>query len=162
MAETRKSTQQQETGTQEATAPARRSAATAQLRTDRGDTSIDESVVAKIAGIAAREIEGVERLGGAVSGALADVVGRIRGGEHRTGGVGVEVGERQAAADLTLIVQYPAPITEVTQNVRQNVIDRVETLTGLEVVEVNIAVTDLAFEEAEEEAGERGGSPRVE
>lgn len=140
--------------------PARRSGGATQLHTDHGVTSIDESVVAKIAGIAAREVKGVERLGGTVTGALADVVGRIRGGEHRTTGVGVEVGERQAAADLSLIVRYPAPIAEVTENVRQNVIDRVETLTGLEVVEVNIAVTDLAFEDEETEQAE--GDRRVE
>lgn len=160
MAETKKSPQQQETRAEEGIVPARRPGAATQLQTERGVTSIDESVVAKIAAIAAREVEGVERLGGAVSSSLANVVGRIRGSEHRTGGVGVEVGERQAAADLTLIVRYPAPIDEVTQNVRQNVIDRVETLTSLEVVEVNIAVTDLAFEA--EESGEHARSPRVE
>lgn len=138
--------------------PARRSGAS-QLQTDRGVTSIDESVVAKIAGIAAREVEGVERLGGTVTGALSSVVGRIRGGEHRTAGVGVEVGERQAAADLTMIVRYPVPIAQVTENVRQNVIDRIEQLTGLEVVEVNIAVTDLAFED--DEGDDDGQSRRV-
>ena len=160
MAETKKSNQQRETEDHGGTAPARRSETAAQLRTERGVTSIDESVVAKIAGIAAREVQGVERLGGAISGALSDVVGRIRGADHRTGGVGVEVGERQAAADLTLIVRYPAPIVEVTENVRHNVIDRVETLTGLEVVEVNIVVPDLAFEDEETDQPER--APRVE
>lgn len=138
--------------------PARRSGGATQLHTDKGVTSIDESVVAKIAAIAAREVEGVDRLGGTVTGALSSVVGRIRGGEHRTTGVGVEVGERQAAADLTMVVRYPTPIAEVTENVRQNVIDRVETLTGLEVVEVNIAVTDLAFED--DDRSEEGGQER--
>lgn len=125
------------------------------LETDRGTTSIDDSVVAKIAALAAREVDGVAALGGAMSGALANVVGRIRGGEHRTAGVGVEVGSRQAAVDISCQMQYPASIHEVADSVRQNVIDRIESMTGLEVVEVNIAVSDLVFPEGEEESDQR-------
>lgn len=121
---------------------------------DRGTTTIDDSVVAKIAGIAAREVSGVASMGGALSGAVAQVVGRIRGEEHATSGVGVEVGTRQAAVDLSITVQYPAVITEVASSVRDNVIDRIETLTGLEVVEVNIAVAGLAFPGGEEDGDE--------
>lgn len=112
----------------------------------RGTTSIAESVVSKIAALAAREVDGVESLGGALSGALAGVVGRIRGDEHKTAGVGVEVGTKQAAVDLSMTVRYPAAIQEVADAVRQNVIDRIESMTGLDVVEVNVAITDLAFE----------------
>jgi uncharacterized alkaline shock family protein YloU len=112
----------------------------------QGKTTIAESVVAKISALAAREVPGVESLGGAISGALSTVVGRVRGDEHRTAGVGVEVGTRQAAVDLTMTVRYPYPIHEVAEAVRQNVIDRIQTMTGLEVTEVNVAVTDLAFE----------------
>lgn len=117
----------------------------------RGTTTIDDSVVAKIAGIAAREVNGVASLGGALSGAVAEVVGRIRGEEHATSGVGVEVGTRQAAVDLVMTVQYPAVITELASSVRENVIDRIEKLTGLEVVEVNIAIAGLAFPDGEED-----------
>jgi uncharacterized alkaline shock family protein YloU len=124
------------------------------LETDRGTTSIDDSVVAKIAALAAREVDGVAALGGALSGALASVVGRIRGGEHRTAGVGVEVGSRQAAVDISCQMQYPASIHEVADSVRQNVIDRIESMTGLEVVEVNIAVSDLVFPGGEEGSGQ--------
>ena len=122
---------------------------------DRGTTTIDDGVVAKIAGIATREVKGVASMGGNLSGAVAQVVGRIRGEEHATSGVGVEVGTRQAAVDLVITVQYPATITEVASSVRDNVIDQIEKLTGLEVVEVNIAVTDLAFPGGEEEDDER-------
>ena len=129
------------------------------LETDRGTTSFDDSVVAKIAALAAREVDGVAELGGALSGALANVVGRIRGGEHRTAGVGVEVGSRQAAVDISCQMQYPASIHEVADSVRQNVIDRIESMTSLEVVEVNIAVSDLVFPE---ESGSGQGPSRVE
>lgn len=121
---------------------------------DRGTTTIDDGVVAKIAGIATREVKGVASMGGNLSGAVAQVVGRIRGEEHATSGVGVEVGTRQAAVDLVITVQYPATITEVASSVRDNVIDQIERLTGLEVVEVNIAVTDLAFPGEEQEGSE--------
>ncbi len=123
------------------------------LDTERGSTSIDDSVVAKIAALAAREVNGVAALGGTLSGALGDVVGRIRGSEHRTAGVGVEVGSRQAAVDISCQMEYPASIHEVADSVRQNVIDRIETMTGLEVVEVNIAVADLVF--PDEEGGDQ-------
>jgi len=70
----------------------------------------------------------------------------VRGSEHKTAGVGVEVGAKQAAVDLTMKVRYPFPIHEVADSVRQNVTERIESMTGLQVVEVNIAVTDLAFD----------------
>ena len=137
--------------------PTEASSSIVRQETDRGTTTIDESVVAKIAGIAAREVEGVASLGGAVSGAIAGVVSRVRGGsEHGTAGVGVEVGSRQAAVDLTLTVLYPAVIPDVATNVRDNVAERIERLTGLEVVEVNIAITDLRFEGEEDEDTGRG------
>lgn len=118
----------------------------------QGKTTIAEVVVTKIASLAAREVDGVDSLGGAISGAISGVVGRVRGSEHRTAGVGVDVGTKQAAVDLTMKVRYPYPIHEVAESVRQNVIDRIEAMTGLEVVEVNIAVTDLAFDSDEDDA----------
>ena len=116
----------------------------------RGKTTIAEVVVTKIAALAAREVDGVADLGGAVSSAISSVVGRVRGSEHRTSGVGVEVGTKQAAVDLVIKVRYPFPIHDVAESVRQNVIDRVEGMTGLAVVEVNIAVIDLAFDDENE------------
>ncbi len=119
-----------------------------QLQTEYGTTTIADNVVAKIASIAAREVSGVAELGGSVSGAISGVMGRITGSssnEPRTSGVNVEVGETQAAVDLTLKALYPASIHQVADAVRQNVRDRIESMTGLEVVEVNINVVDLLF-----------------
>jgi uncharacterized alkaline shock family protein YloU len=126
------------------------------LQTERGSTSIARTVVEKIVAIAVREVGGVADLGGAVSGAFGGVVNRLRTSqEPSTAGVSVEVGERQAAVDLTLKVQYPAPIHEVAEAVRSNVIDRVESMTGLDVTEVNITVADLAFPGEQEEQPEQ-------
>jgi uncharacterized alkaline shock family protein YloU len=121
------------------------------LQTERGSTTIADGVVAKIATLAAQEVYGVSRLGGAVSGAIGSVVGRIRGSEHDTSGVSVEVGEREAAVDISMTVEYPASLHEVADAVRERVIERVESMTGLRVVEVNINVTDLSFPGADSE-----------
>lgn len=129
--------------------------ATALQTSDQGGTTtLDNTVVSKIASIAAREVDGVHKLGGNITSALSGVVSRIRGDEHATGGVGVEVGTRQAAVDLTLIALYPVPLQDLTQAVRDNVRSRIEELTGLEVVEVNIAVTDLHFPGEESQSDE--------
>lgn len=151
MSDTNTQTQKQQQGSP---AKSRGGGSVAKLETDQGSTSIDDSVVAKIAAIAAREVDGVADLGGNLSGALGNVVGRIRGSEHRTTGVGVEVGSRQAAVDINCKMQYPASIHEVADSMRQNVIDRIESMTGLQVVEVNIAVNDLVFPGGENEETE--------
>jgi len=120
--------------------------------TTTGKTTIAEGVVAKVAGIAARAVPGVYALGG--GGARA--MGVLRDAFNATDlsqGIKVEVGETQAAVDLTLVVEYPAPIQEVCDNVRASVAGAISTLVGLEVVEVNIAVNDvhLPGEESEPE-----------
>jgi uncharacterized alkaline shock family protein YloU len=107
-----------------------------------GRTTIAEGVVAKVAGIAAREVTGVYALGGGGArafGALRDAVNAT----DLTQGVKVEVGETQAAADLTIVVEYPAPIQDVAANVRAAVSGAISSLVGLEVVEVNVAVDDV-------------------
>jgi len=57
----------------------------------------------------------------------------------------VEVGEREAAVDLTVIIDYGESIPEISQQIRDNVIQRIEGITGLRVTEVNVQVNDLFF-----------------
>lgn len=116
-----------------------------ELQTERGRTSIADSVVAKIAGLAAREVAGVHEMGAGMTrtfGALRDRIGSNDNGSP-TRGVAVEVGERQAAVDLDVVVEYGAAIVEVAESIRGNVISRVEDMTGLEVTEVNVTVDDV-------------------
>jgi uncharacterized alkaline shock family protein YloU len=134
---------------------------TPSLSSEQGTTTIADTVVSKIAAIAAREVDGVAELGGSIAGAIGSVVGRIRGKENTTAGVGVEVGATQAAVDLSMRVMYPASIHGVADAVRQNVIDRIESMTGLSVVEVNIAVVDLVFPGSEDEADTSQSQSRV-
>ncbi|MEW2222520.1 Asp23/Gls24 family envelope stress response protein [Streptomyces sp. NPDC006990] len=120
----------------------------------RGKTSIADVVVVKIAGIAAREIPGVYDMGGGLSRTIGAVRDRVPGGRPNVGrGVKVEVGERQTAIDLELVVDYGVSITDVAADVRENVIGAVERITGLEVVEVNIAVIDVHLPEDDTEDG---------
>ena len=63
----------------------------------------------------------------------------------------VEVGEKQAAVDLDIVVEYGASIVELARAVRRNVITAVERMTGLEVIEVNIAVNDIHLPELDDD-----------
>lgn len=114
------------------------------LSSTHGMTAIADVVVQKVAGIAAREVGGVYALGGGASRAFHALRDRIPGATASAGqGVAVEVGERQAAIDLQILVEYGVSISDLARSVRRNVITAVEQMTGLEVVEVNITVSDV-------------------
>lgn len=114
------------------------------LVTQHGRTSIADSVVSKIAAVATRDVSGVYDLGGGAARAVGAVRERIPGSRtNESQGVSVEVGERQAAADISLVADYGVAIADLAAAVRRNVIASVERMTGLEVTEVNISVTDV-------------------
>jgi uncharacterized alkaline shock family protein YloU len=128
-----------------------------QLDSGQGKTIIADTVVAKIAAAAAREVEGVHELVQLGAGAaFAGLAGRLTRADQRTTGVSVEVGQREAAVDLNMTVDYGVSIPTVADAVRQNIIDRVRSMTGLAVKEVNVNAADLFF--PEELAGSQ---PRV-
>lgn len=107
-----------------------------------GKTTIEDGVVAKIAGIAAREVNGVHALGGGA----ARVVGAIRDALNTTDlsqGISVEVGEKQVAADVTIVAEYPVPLQKVASDVRAALYRTLEDLVGLEVTEVNVTIDDV-------------------
>ena len=114
------------------------------LQTDHGTTTIEENVVAKIAGMAAREVPGVYDMGNAVRRAFSAVTDRIPNAQTNVaGGISVQKGETQAAVEVTVVVEYGVSIVEVSDAIRRNIIEQIEGTTGLEVVEVNINVTDV-------------------
>lgn len=122
------------------------------LQTERGNTSIADSVVSKIAGIAAQEVDGI-RMGSGASQTASNLLGSITGsgGGSQTQGVSVEVGQEEAALDLTLTAEYGKSIPQLAEAVRRNVSNRVESLVGLRVTEVNITVQNIFFPEQERE-----------
>lgn len=114
------------------------------LDTRQGRTTIADAVVSKIAGLAARQVPGVHGFGGGASRAFGAITERIPGARASSSqGVAVEVGERQAAVDLTIVVEYGIAIASLASAVRRTVIAAIEQMTGLQVVEVNINVVDL-------------------
>ncbi|GAA1530708.1 hypothetical protein GCM10009678_11030 [Actinomadura kijaniata] len=134
------------------------------LQTEHGRTRIADGVVAKVAGMAAREIGGVHAMGRGMTRAFGAVRGRLGGSDNITQGVSVEVGERQAAVDLDLVVEYGVAIPDLAAAVRENVINEVEHMTGLEVVEVNITVDDIHLpgEDDDEDDGGEGSRSALE
>lgn len=122
------------------------------LQTSRGVTTLEETVVAKIAGMAAREVPGVYDMGSAARRAFSAMRDRIPNGQTNvTGGIAVEKGETQAAIDVTVVAEYGASIVEVGNAIRRNVIEQIESTTGLEVLEVNVNVVDVHLPQEDEE-----------
>ncbi|MFB9376659.1 Asp23/Gls24 family envelope stress response protein [Kineococcus gynurae] len=122
------------------------------LASTHGATSIADTVVAKIAGIATRDLSGVHALGGNAARAVGAIRERIPGGRvNHSQGVSVEVGEKQAAVDIELIAEYGVAIADLASAVRRNVITSVERMTGLEVTEVNITVSDVHLPEDDQD-----------
>ena len=132
------------------------------LVSDQGRTAIADAVVAKIAGIATREVSGVHSIGGGTARAVGALRERIPGSRtNHAQGVAVEVGERQAAVDLSIVAEYGVSIADLAGGIRKNVISSVERMTGLQVTEVNIAVGDVHLEEEEASEEESTSEPRV-
>lgn len=113
---------------------------------DLGAIRIVDEVVSKIAGLAAMEVEGVTAMsGGYVSGGIAQMLGR----KNLTKGVKVEVGEKETTIGLSMIIQYGKSIPQVCNQVQEAVVKAVEGMTGLKVLEVNINVQGISFQEEE-------------
>ena len=126
------------------------------LVTPEGTTTIADTVVSKIAGIAANEVSGVYALGGGAARMMGNLRERIPGARtNHAQGVSVEVGETEAAVDLDLVAEYGVSITDLAAGLRRNVIDAVERMTGLHVVEVNVAVNDVHLPEDEQPVQEQ-------
>lgn len=110
---------------------------------DHGRTTIEDVVVGKIAGLAAREVTGVHALGGGGARTVGAIREAFGASENVQQGVSVEVGETQAAVDLSIVAEYGVAIHDLAEAIRRNIIRAIERMTGLEVTEVNVTVTDV-------------------
>ncbi|WP_214323339.1 Asp23/Gls24 family envelope stress response protein [Nonomuraea sediminis] len=140
--------------------PGQRTQEAGALKTEKGATTIDDAVVAKIAGLAASQVDGVYAMGGGTARALGVMRGMVGAEKSVSQGVSVEVGERQAAVDLDLVAEYGTAIPEMAAAVRAKVIAEVERMCGLEVTEVNIKVDDVHLPGEKSETAEHP-EPRV-
>ena len=119
------------------------------LLSDRGTTIISDTVVSSLAGMAAREVEGVH-MGGGASRTAGGVLGSLTGSESKTGGISVEVGRTETAIDLKMGIEYNKNILQTVEEVRRRITDRVQSMTGLRIKELNATITDITFPEKEE------------
>ena len=118
------------------------------LEGEQGSTRIGDAVVSRIAGTAAGEVEGVY-MGGAASRTAGGVLESVTGSDSQKRGVSVEVGRTEAAIDLTMGIEYGRNILDLVGQVRNRITQRVESLTGLRVTELNVTVSDIIFHEGE-------------
>ena len=107
-----------------------------------GKNTIAEGVVSKVAGIAAREVPGVHDLGNGAARAIGAIRNAINA-QDRGQGVSVEVGEKQVAADIVIVAEYPVELQKVADDVRKAVTDAITQVVGMEVAEVNVTVSDV-------------------
>lgn len=145
-----------------ATAPKSVAATTSDsaLTTSQGKTTIADTVVSKIAGLSAREVNGVYDLGGGASRIVGQLRERIPGATtNHAQGVSVEVGEKQAAIDIDIVAEYGVAIADLASGIRRNVIAAIEKMTGLEVTEVNITVNDVHVEDDSDDSNDDSNRP---
>ena len=118
-----------------------------------GKTVIEDAVIAKVAGTAARDVPGVYALGGGA----ARMVGAIRDALNTTDlaqGIAVEVGDTQVAVDVTIVADYPVSLQKVADDVRAAVHRAMVDLIGMEVTEVNVTINDVYIPEDDDATGE--------
>ncbi len=110
---------------------------------DYGEVKIVDDVIATIAGLAAIEVKGVAGMSGGFVGGIAEMLGK----KSLSKGVKVEIKEKIAIIDLYIIVEYGTKIPDVAWKIQESVKKTVETMTGIEVNEVNIHVQGVHFPE---------------
>jgi len=110
-------------------------------KTDMGNIQIAPEVIEVIAGLAAVEVEGVAGMSGGLVSGVTEMLGR----KNLAKGVKVEVGQREAAVDVSIVIEYGYKIPEVAGNIQDNVKKAIESMTGLDVVEVNVHIHDVKF-----------------
>ena len=130
------------------------------LDSGAGTTVIVDSVIAKVAGIAARDVAGVYALGGGAARAL----GAIRDAMNQTDlaqGISVEVGDTQVAVDISIVAEYPTALQTVADNVREAIYTAIRELIGMQVTEVNVTINDVHIPNEDDDAAADDTKPRV-
>lgn len=122
------------------------------LETQYGTTTIDDVVVSKIAGIAAREVSGVDALGGGGARMIGNIRESFGASEDVRQGVDVEVADGTARIEVAITAEYGVAIHELAEAIRRNIMNAVERMTGLSVERVNVVVHDVKLPKDESEA----------
>ena len=118
------------------------------LSSDNNEIKIADDVVAVIAGVAVSEVPGVAEMAGGFAGGITEV---LSGKKNLAKGIKVEVGEKDTKIDVNIIVEYGVRIPDVAFEIQNRVKKAVETMTGLNVIEVNVHVQGVSTESQETE-----------
>ncbi|QDX93553.1 Asp23/Gls24 family envelope stress response protein [Brevibacterium sp. JNUCC-42] len=116
-----------------------------ETKTELGKIQIAPEVLEVIAGMASAEVDGVAHMTGGLVGDFVEKLGK----KSAARGVRVEVGSKEAAVDVSIIVKYGHRIPEVARNIQDSVRNAIEAMTGLSVVEVNVHIIDVELKSEE-------------
>lgn len=122
--------------------------ATEYHKNELGSIQIAPEVVEIIAGFASIEVDGVAGMSGGFVGGIAELLGK----KNLSKGVKVDVGEKEAAIDVSIVIEYGQPIPDIANRIQLNVKQAIESMTGLKVVEVNVHIHDVFFKDSEKAA----------
>lgn len=117
------------------------------LQSENNEIKIADDVVAVIAGVAVSEVSGVAEMAGGFAGGITEV---LSGKKNLAKGIKVEVGEKDTKIDVNIIVEYGIRIPDVAYEIQNRVKKAVETMTGLNVVEVNVHIQGVNTKTKEE------------
>lgn len=102
--------------------------------------TFEDAVIAKIAGKTSQNIDGILSMDG---GFFSDIADKFRSGKDLTKGIDVEIGEKQVAIDMDILIEYGKSAKEIFEKLTKAVVQEVEQITGLTVIEVNVHVSDV-------------------
>ena len=119
-----------------------------ELIENNGNIKISDEVIATIASVAVAETKGVYGLASSIAGEIASKFSKK---PAMNKGIRVTADEKEASLDISLIMNYGVRIPEVAWEIQENVKKSVESMSGLEVIKVNIHVAGVNFEAEKEE-----------
>ncbi|MBK4753514.1 hypothetical protein CU037_2068 [Enterococcus faecium] len=110
----------------------------------RGELNYEDKVVQKIIGIAIEQVDGLLSANG---GFFSNVAGKLVNTDNVTAGIETEVGKKQVAVDMDVIVEYGKDIEKIFEEMQEIIGKEVKNMTHLEVIEVNANVVDIKTKE---------------
>ncbi|TCS84033.1 Asp23/Gls24 family envelope stress response protein [Tepidibacillus fermentans] len=109
-----------------------------------GTIQISPQVIEMIAKLTAEEVEGVFRLSGGRAREFVDFLGRNKA---NTRGVRSQVGQREVAVDISIIIEYGQPFLTVAETLQEQIKNAIEGMTDLSVVEINVHIDDIHYDD---------------
>ncbi|MDG6120051.1 Asp23/Gls24 family envelope stress response protein [Lactococcus formosensis] len=114
----------------------------------KGELTYEDKVVQKIVGLALETVDGLLAVEG---GFFSNLTGKLVNTDDVTSGVDVEVGKTQVAVDLKVITEYRKNVPEIYNQIKDVIRKEVANMTDLDVVEVNVTVTDIKTKEQQKD-----------